>query len=184
MGLWFRWRGQRWLRWEWRKRGRRIQRLIKILMLLPLYDPVLQVTTAKTELKRAKRKSVMTKENIVDLSILTVFFVRLLPFISSLRKKMTRTNGETELAVRRVKSYLVSSAVLLVLVCYKRFSKSASCFLKVIFWEDGIIANWSKASKMIFRLPLSVLEAIYVLLERWNYAFFFLRLLLSDPDVH
>ena len=51
-------------------------------MLLPLYDPVLQVTTAKTELKRAKRKSVMTKENIVDLSILTVFFVRLLPFIS------------------------------------------------------------------------------------------------------
>ena len=46
---------------------------------------------------------------------------------------MTRTNGVTELAVRRVKSYLVSSAVLLALVCYKRFSKSASYILKVIF---------------------------------------------------
>ena len=54
---------------------------------------------------------------------------------------MTRTNGETELAVRRVKSYRVSSAVLLALVCYKGFSKSASYILKVIFWEDGIIAN-------------------------------------------
>ena len=36
-------------------------------MLLPHYDPVLQVTTAKIELKKAKRKSVMTKQNIVDL---------------------------------------------------------------------------------------------------------------------
>ena len=84
----------------------------------------------------------MTKQNIADrfhsdrlprqTSTLPIFLCG---------KKMTRTNGETELAVRRVKSYLVSSAVLLVLVCYKRFSKSASCFLKVIFWEDGIIAN-------------------------------------------
>ena len=75
----------------------------------------------------------MTKANIVDLfhsdrrprqtSTLPIFYYG---------KKMTRTNGETEQAVRRVKSYLVSSAVLLALVCYKRFSKSAY-FLKVIF---------------------------------------------------
>ena len=76
----------------------------------------------------------MTKQNIVDL-----FHSDRLPCQTSTLpiflggKKMTRTNGETELAVRRVKSCLVSSAVLLVLVCYKRFSKSASCFLKVIF---------------------------------------------------
>ena len=111
-------------------------------MFLPLYDPVLQVTMAKIELKKAKRKSVMTKEIIVDLFHSDC----LLRKTSTLHiilcgKKVTRTNGETELAVRRVKSYRVSSAVLLALVCYKGFSKSASYILKVIFWEDGIIAN-------------------------------------------
>ena len=75
----------------------------------------------------------MTKQNIVDL-----FHSDRLPRQTSTLpiivcgKKMTRTSGETELAVRRVKSYLVSSAVLLALACYKRFSKSAF-FLKVIF---------------------------------------------------
>ena len=84
----------------------------------------------------------MTKEIIVDLFHPDC----LLRQTSALHiilcgKKVTRTNGETELAVRRVKSYRVSSAVLLALVCYKRFSKSAPYILKVIFWEDGIIAN-------------------------------------------
>ena len=84
----------------------------------------------------------MTKEIIVDLFHSDC----LLRQTSTLHivlcgKKVTRTNGETELAVRRVKSYRDSSAVLLALVCYKGFSKSASYILKVIFWEDGIIAN-------------------------------------------
>lgn len=75
----------------------------------------------------------MTKENIVDLfhSDCLLRQTSTLPVILC-SKKMTGTNGETELAVRRVKSYLVSSAVLLALVCYKRFSKSAY-FSKVIF---------------------------------------------------
>lgn len=76
----------------------------------------------------------MTKENIVDLFHCDCLLrqTSTLPIIVC-GKKMTRINGETELAVGRVKSYLVPSAVLLALVCYKHFSKSASYFLKVIF---------------------------------------------------